>query len=566
MNERKQRTSRWWGWGEEGKEYPLSEVHPFWDYLAGRFAIRDWEIVRHPRLESLDPGETRASKKLLTEFSRILGARAVTTDPVERLIHASGKSYRDLIRLRTGSLPPMPDVVLYPEKEEDVVKIISMAQAHRAAIVPFGGGSSVVGGVEHMGGNKDSFSCRVTVDLAGMERLLDVDDESRIAATQPGMRGPELERRLNAHGYSLGHFPQSFEFSTVGGWIASRSAGQNSVLYGKIENMVAGLRMVTPAGVISLPPCPASATGPSLKEILVGSEGVLGIITEAALKVHRTPEREDYRGFYFIDFPSGIDVMRETMQGGVTPSVIRLSDPVESAVGFALSSGEGGILSRAVERVGKRIMDLLGYDKQKGCLMICGFDGSEGDNRASWDRFMGIVRKVKAFPLGRSAGRKWRKERFELPYLRDTLLDRGIMVDTLETATTWGNLSRLYDGVSHGITAGIEAGGVQGLTMAHISHIYRDGASLYFTFMAPMVRGREIEQWLAVKDAASKAINECGGTISHHHGIGYEHSSWWKAEFGERGYALLRGVKQAVDPRCIMNPGKFGMPRDGSAT
>ncbi len=365
-----------------------------------------------------------------------------------------------------------------------------------------------------------------------MARVLEVDVESGLATVEAGIFGPPLEARLNAAGFTLGHFPQSFEYSTLGGWIATRSAGQNSTRYGKIEENVESVRMIFPGGLIDTPCVPAAAAGPDLNQIIAGSEGTLGVITRATIRLAPLPAQSDYRAYLLPNFDEGVEASREILQSGLRPAVLRLSDEAESEATALMQAGAEG-LSR--------------------CLCILGFDGDEAEIACCWQRATPILERHGEQSLGSDPGEAWRRSRFEAPYLRDLLLDQSIMVDTLETATTWSNYLKLYRSVRDAMQNAM--GG--GIVMAHLSHAYTHGASVYYTFLAAQRKGEELEQWQEVKDAASRAIIEGGGALSHHHGIGAEHRRWLPDYLGEGGIKTLRALKQAFDPQDIMNPSKL---------
>jgi len=372
-------------------------------------------------------------------------------------------------------------------------------------------------------------------------------------ADDPGLRGPGVEAALSRSGLTLGHFPQSFEYATVGGWVATRSAGQASTGYGSIERLVCGLRCVTPSGELELPAVPATAAGPGLRQFLVGSEGVLGVITRATLKVRPAPEQRRYEGWMFHDLEAGMEALRRLEQGGAVPDVARVLDEAETQMSLTLAGGDS-LQSRA----GRRYIKMRGY--AGGCLGILGFEGDHTGAARRAALAARVLRRAGGLSLGTPPGRAWERERFNGPYLRDALLDRGVMVETLETAHEWSRLMPLHHAVREAIAGALEARGTPGLVMCHISHLYPNGASLYFTFIARQEPGAELEQWRAVKSAACDAIVREGGTITHHHAIGRDHAPWMPQEVGPLGVEVLRTVKQRLDPAGIMNPGKLIPP------
>jgi alkyldihydroxyacetonephosphate synthase len=491
-----------------------------------------------------DPALAAKPRRALIEA---VGERWVRDDRLTRITHAAGKGYPDLVRMRLGTPAGAPDAVVYPAGHDEVRAVLRLCAEHAVAVVPFGGGTSVVGGVEPVRGG---FKSLVALDMGRLTQVKDVDARSLTAVLGAGLRGPAAEGGVAAHGYTLGHFPQSFEYATVGGWVATRSAGQASTGYGAIDKLVSGLRCVAPAGELDLPGIPATAAGPGLRQTLVGSEGLLGVITEATLRVRPAPDAQRYEGWMFHGFEEGAEAFRALEQGHVIPDVARLSDEHETRLSMMLS--DDGSLKR---RAGRRYMDARGY--RGGCIAILGFEGARRDVDVRRARAGRIVRRAGGLGLGAGPGRAWYRGRFHGPHLRDALLDRGVMVETLETATTWSNLMPLYRRVSDAISHALEERGTPGLVMCHISHLYPDGASLYYTFIASQQQGGELAQWEAVKRAACGAIAGGGGTITHHHAVGRDHVPWMPDEIGETGIELVRGMKQRVDPSGILNPGKL---------
>ena len=539
---------KWWGWGLESKTYPLDDKPQFWPYLFKTLKLA--KLIECPRVtfEEVKLPPSQLSDRILARLKRTVGAD-ISTEKYDRLTHSLGKSYLDLLNLRWGLIRNPPDAVIYPEDEQEVEKLLGFASANRISIVPFAGGSSVVGGVEptRPGGIKGA----ITVDLRRMNRVLDIDAISLTATVEAGISGPKMEDELNKKGFTLGHFPQSFQFSVLGGWIATRSAGQVSTKYGKIEDMVESLTIISPAGRLDTKAVPASASGPQLKQVLVGSEGTLGVITKAKLRIHRVPTVRRYEGLMFKSFRDGINAIRETMQSGLTPAMMRLSDPDETTVSLMLSP------QKTTTKLGLWMLQQLGYTPSQECVMILGVEGDHTAVKAERQVAARACRRNGAFAIGRGVGSTWLNERFELPYLRDVLLDHCILVDTLETATTWDKLEALHGAIKKSIEEAIAEMDVAGLAFAHVSHAYRDGASIYYTLVAPQVKGKEVQQWLRIKKAATDCIMRDGGTLSHHHGIGKDHAPWIKQELGGNGLALLRAIKEQLDPEGIMNPGKL---------
>jgi alkyldihydroxyacetonephosphate synthase len=539
---------RWWGWGDPAHG-PALNAHTL-ELLREAVGVSD--TPRPPvALEAVELPQTRLDGDAKAAIAAIVGAGAVRDDRLERVAHAAGKGYVDLVRMRAGTPAGAPDAVVLPDSHEQLRAVLELCASRGLAVVPFGGGTSVVGGVEPL---SDGHAATIALDTRGIAQIAELDRESRIVTVGAGIRGPALERALAAEGLTLGHWPQSYEYVTIGGCAASRSAGQASSGYGSIAKMVLGLRMAAPAGDIALAPMPASAAGPGLRELIVGSEGTLGVIDEVSLRVRRAPAERRYEGVMFESFAAGAQALRAMAQEHAMPEVARLSDVAETRMSMALAGGGGvkGGLGRAYLTARGR-----GASQAGRCVAILGFEGEEGEVKSRRGRAMGLSRHSGGVALGGSPGRAWLAGRFQAPYLRDELLSHGVMVETLETATRWSNVERLHDAVAGAIERALANEGTPGIVMCHVSHLYETGASLYYTFIARQREGSEIEQWRTVKRAASEAIVSGGGTITHHHAVGRDHAPWLTREIGERGVSALEALKAKLDPAGIMNPGKL---------
>jgi alkyldihydroxyacetonephosphate synthase len=489
---------------------------------------------------------TPAPRPLPPDIAATVGPAAVLDGREHRLRRAAGRGYPDLVRLRAGRLERAPDAVVLPGNVAEVARVLEICSREGIAVVPFGGGTSVVGGVEPLAGGFDRL---IALDLRRL-REVGVDRHSLTATLGAGLRGPEAEEALHRHGVTLGHFPQSFEYATIGGFAATRSAGQASSGYGRFDQLVTSIGLTAPAGDLRTIETPHSAAGPALRELVVGSEGILGVITEVTARVRPVPERRRYEAWMAPDFGSGADVVRSLAQSDALPDVVRLSDQAETRVSLELSGTSGA----------KRTL-LAGYLRLRrragGSLVICGWEGEAEAVERRRALSARVLRSGGAAGLGAAPGRAWERGRYEGPYLRDELLDLGYLVETLETAHTWSRLGRLYDAVRAAIGAALANQGTPGIVMCHLSHAYRDGASLYFTFLARRRPGAELEQWRAVKAAACEEIVREGGTITHHHAVGRDHLPYMRAEVGELGIEALRAIKERLDPAGIMNPGKL---------
>ena len=536
---------RWWGWGEDGRSPGLP---------PGAKALLEDELgldraLSTPPVELTEVKlpEARLPGPALERLGAAVGAEHVLEDRETRVKHAAGKSYPDLVRIRAGQASSAPDAVIMPGSAAEVGAVLEACSEARVAVVPFGGGTSVVGGVEPL---REGFAGIVSLDLARLDRLVGVDRRSLTATLDAGATGPAAERLLGRQGLTLGHFPQSFEHSSVGGWVATRSAGQASTGYGRADELVEGLRFLAPAGELNVPAVPASAAGPALRELLVGSEGVLGVICEATLRVRPAPEHRRYDGWSFRSFEEGVEALRVMEQADASPDVARLSDEEETRVSLAMAAS-----GSRVEQLGRAYLRARGHDG--GCLAIVGLEGGEDEVGRRGRRCAALLRAGGGLHLGARPGRAWLKGRFAAPYLRDELLDRGAMVETLETAAGWSTLSDVHQAVRRSLRDSLAARGTPPVVMCHVSHLYRSGASLYFTFLARRQLEAPLEQWWAAKRAATDAILAAGATITHHHAVGRDHARWLEAEIGELGVELIRAAKQRLDPAGIMNPGKL---------
>lgn len=546
---------KWNGWGLAAHKDGLAARDDVWTWLAGELGMPSLLATPARPLEEIALAPSRLSAAARVSFVAILGADRVRDDAYERAFHARGRSYYDLIRLRAGDLSVAPDAVLYPRGESEVLAVLAFASENGIAVVPYGGGTSVVGGVSASGG---SFSSVVTLDLSGMDRIGEIDAASGIATAEAEISGAQLEKALQAKGVTLGHYPQSFEFSTLGGWIAHRGAGQQSLRYGRPQDWLVSARLATPKGIFATESFPASAAGPRLTDLVAGSEGAFGVITEAAFRVQAAPETSDYRGYLFRDFASGISAIREAMRAELPAAMLRLSDAEETRFYRAFGNAEKS--RRLSARIADAYLTARKFDARAAAL-IAGFEGNAATVAAARRQFGIIARRLGALSLGRSPGQRWHEGRFHGPYLRDPMLDRGVGVDTLETAVSWPKLDALYAAVRAALEGAIRETvpmpTARGIVMCHVSHAYPDGASLYFTYIFPRALDREIAQWQAIKNAASDAIAAHGGTISHHHGVGEDHLPWIANEKGALGIEVLRAVKRTLDPNGILNPGKL---------
>jgi len=526
---------RWSGWGAAGEERSLSEAQLALVTEALGVRAAGAPLVS---LGDVQLGAPRLAGPAREALELIVGAEHVLDDHEARVIHACGKSTPDLLRLRAGEALEAPDAIVLPGSHKEVVEVLRTCAHHEVAVVPFGGGTSVVGGLEPLRGG---FAALISLDVRRLDRLVAVDTVSLTATLEAGLRGPEAEALLGEHGVMLGHYPQSFPYATIGGFAATRSSGQASGGYGRFDAMVVAMKVATPEGTLELGRSPANAAGPDLRQLFLGSEGLLGVITEVTLRVPRIPEERHYEAWSLPDFLSGQAALRRLVQDGAAPTVLRLSDEFETVVSGGQSQDAG--------------TGLDGVPAVAGCLLLTGYEGTAAAVQSRWALASAILGEEGATALGAEIGEGWLEHRFDAPYTRDPLLDAGVLTETLETATTWSNIPALYEAVKTAVVDAL-AGEGNPLVWCHISHVYPSGASLYFTVAAPQGEN-PFERWRTAKRAACDAIVGCGASITHHHAVGRDHRDWMTAEIGELGIGVLRAVKARVDRKGILNPGKL---------
>jgi alkyldihydroxyacetonephosphate synthase len=534
----------WTSWGAERPE--LSRA-------ARSFLKNSLGTLTPQQAVTIDRAVMPASRlpaSVRSELVTVLGVDAVRDDDAARAEHAGGQAYADLVRRRRGDASDAPDAVLLPAAVEVIAAVLRICSAARIAVVPWGGGTSVVGGLASLRGDLEAV---VALDLSRLNQMLRIDRDSLTATFQPGIRTPAAEAALAAHGLTIGHVPQSYERASLGGYVVTRSAGQASSGYGRFDDLVVGCRLTSPAGELVLPAMPGSAAGPDLRRLVMGSEGTLGIVTEVTVRVCPLPTVKRYEGWVARDWADGVRIMRRLAQEGAKPDIARLSDPAETRASLALS-GTAGLKKRGLDTW------LRIHGVSDGAMIIAGFEGTGRDVRHRRREVRRILKSERAVPLGKAAGQSWVHHRFSGAYLRDSLLDAGVLVETLETATTWSQLGGLYTAVQRALTEALRHNGKPPLVGCHISHLYPSGASLYFSVLAAAQTGREIEQWAAAKHAANAAIVAAGGTASHHHAVGTAHQAIVEHDLGGVGgvgVAALRAVKSELDPAGILNPGKL---------
>ncbi|HYD95924.1 MAG TPA: FAD-binding oxidoreductase [Noviherbaspirillum sp.] len=526
---------RWNGWGDDTVEFALND-----DALA---------FLRERIGRSVTPVDATLEQACRAiPASRLKPHALIDTTPRLRLTCGLGQSMQDWLRLRYGETGPLPDGVAFPESSEQVRELLDYAAQNEVIVIPYGGGTSVVG---HLSAPEDERPV-LTVNLSRLSRLIDFNPEAQLATFGAGIAGPDLEAQLRARGYTLGHFPQSFEYSTLGGWVVTRSSGQQSLRYGRIEQLFAGGRIETPSGSLRIPTFPASAAGTDLREIVLGSEGRLGILTEATVRITRLPESESFHAVFFPGWMEAESAVRTIAQAKLPLSMLRLSNPVETLTTLTLAGHKTliGLLERYLRLRG------CGHNK---CLLLMGVSGARPAARAALAHALRLARAHGGVHAGEAIGRKWKANRFRNVYLRNSLWRHGYAVDTVETAVEWPKVWNMMSSVEQAAARALEQEGERLHTYTHLSHVYAQGASVYTTFVYRLSGefGRDLARWRRLKAAVSEAIVAAGGTISHQHGVGSDHAPYLAAEKGELGLGAMRELFRHFDPQGLMNPGKL---------
>ncbi|GAB3809009.1 FAD-binding oxidoreductase [Humibacter antri] len=544
---------KWWGWGVDGVGFHHQDKPAFAPFVQMAVGL-DVNVPAPDPLpfDDVEVPESLARPDFVDRLEAIAGVGRVSTDGHDRVVHTFGKSLRDLMRVRSGRLERTPDVVVYPADEAEVQDIVDLAASTDTVIIPFGGGSNIVGSLEP---SVDESRTVISLDLGRMNRVVDIDEESGLARIEAGAQGPDLEAQLQERGWTLGHYPDSFTHSTLGGWVATRSSGMQSDKYGDIADIARGLRVVRPGGVLVVRAIPSAATGPSVREMIVGSEGRLGVITEVTVQIRRTPQKRVVLAYLFPRWEAGLAAMRAISESDAEPSITRVSDARETGFSFATGKESKGVSGLVTKALGK-YLTARGWDTEQMCLSFIGYEGSDS-HVARQQKIVGrIVKKHGGIGVGKGPGVLYDQKKFDTPYLRDFLLDRGAAADVSETAAPWSRLLPLYNEVFARANAAFDELGVKGWIMAHLSHSYTSGACLYFTF-AFVHGGDALHQYDVVKGAIQQAFIDAGGTLSHHHGVGIEHSPWLGQDISAEGADLMQSLFDASDPGRIFNPGKI---------
>ncbi len=547
---------KWWGWGEESVSFTHSDkpgLAPFvkkkigLDVNASSSQVIDFDSLHIP--------DAVVDVDMLASLVEIAGDEHVWTEARVRVVHAYGKSLRDLLRIRRGDLGRLPDVVVYPADERQVSKIVELVLEHDAVLIPFGGGTNISGSLE---APRNETRTVISLDMMRLDKVIEIDETSRLARIQAGAYGPHLEEQLNSQGWTIGHFPDSFKHSTLGGWVATRSSGMQSDKYGDIADLTRAVRVITPMGLLETRAVPSESTGPSVREMILGSEGRFGVITEATVHVHRMAEERKILGYLFPTWSVALRIMRDIAASDATPIVTRVSDANETQFSFATKKGAGFVDKLQSGALKLFLQKRKHFQLDQMCLSFIGYEGS-ADHVKRQRKIVGdIVSEHGGLCVGSSPGELYDQKKFDTPYIRDFLLDRGSLADVSETAAPWARLQSLYDGVIERANKAFEDLDVRSFIMCHMSHSYHSGACLYFTFA--FVQSSKIDavaQYDAVKAAIQQAFMDFGATLSHHHAVGLEHARWLEDDVSAPGVAMVRTLVTGVDPGRNFNPGKI---------
>ncbi|ABZ95862.1 Alkylglycerone-phosphate synthase [Leptospira biflexa serovar Patoc strain 'Patoc 1 (Ames)'] len=524
-----------WGSPEVEEKLPSHTL----DFLNNQFPVSNELKSSLPKGElNLKPlKKSKLSASIVSKLKKIVGNANVSLDDVSRARHSIGKFYTEIYKARFGEVTEVVDVVVLPKNETEIEEILSLANANKIPVIPFGAGSTVTKALQAPKGG-------ISLDLSRLNRIIEFNAIDSTVTVEAGVYGPELEKHLNERGYTCGHFPQSFEFSTVGGWIAAKGAGQASTGYGKIEDILLGLTAMTPSGKFESKVYPAASIGPDMFRLFLGTEGSFGVITKATLKIRKYHSENSAKGsFIFKNFEKAVETMREVMQGGFgKPHFFRIQDPEETDISFHMSGLHGGKEDL--------FLRFIGYKPMQRSLMHIIIDGDPSYTKEVMKKIKKIAKRNGGFSTGESPVNKWLHQRYSSAYLRDYLMDEGIRIDTLETAVSWSNLHTLWENTRAYIKSFENTS-----CMVHISHAYENGANLYFIFLSPMNQQNEVSDFLKFHKGIIDSIHANGGSLSHHHGIGRMLSPWMEKEVGEEGIRILSSLKKTFDPKGIMNPG-----------
>ena len=550
---------KWWGWGDPEFTFDASDRPDIWPFMTKKMGIDQSVPQKQPvEFDSIQLPTANINEDFLQTLKNHLSGEQIQLDKYERVVHAYGKSFRDLWRMRRGIVQSAPDCVVYPVNECEVIDIIKLANQFNVVVIPFGGGSNIAGCLEAK--NNDTRMV-VSLNMSRLNKVTSLDKKSRIAKIQAGAMGPELEEQLNHDGYSLGHFPDSFQFSSVGGWVATRSAGMQSDRYGKIEDMVISLRMVTPEGMIVTRDVPRCSNGIDMNHICIGSEGIFGVITEVTMRVKPLPVKKEYYAYLFPDLKSGIRAIYDCATNDCLPVMMRLNDSEKTALTFAFKTKSSAFKNFIGKFVKFYLRNIKKINFDKCCFLISCYEGDDAGFQRGKYLTEQNIKKYGGASLGKGPGRSFAKGKYDFPYLRDFVMDYNLIADVSETATTWNNVLSLYEDTMQAIHTAITETGSMPWVGCHLSHNYENGASLYFTFACLENDSLGLAQYLTIKKAAEDSFMRNHATLSHHHAVGYEHLPWLEEDISTTGVKVVKGLKQTLDPNNIMNPGKIIPPK-----
>lgn len=549
---------KWWGWGEENVFFTYQNKPAFAPIVKRAVGVD----LRSRERDTVDFATVRAPSsglddELRTALVEVVGEPHVSADDHERVVHGAGKAVMDILKALQGRFERLPDVVVYPGSEDEVAAIARLAVERDLVLIPFGGGSSISRSLQP---RPEETRTVVSVDLGRLDQVLEIDETSGLARIQAGVLGPDMERQLGERGWTLGHFPDSFTHSTLGGWAATRSSGMQSDKYGDISEIIRGLTVVRPSGTVRLRPYPSTSTGPSLREMFIGSEGRLGIITEVWVQVHRLPEHREVIAYMMPTWQQGLVAIRRIKEARIPTTFARISDAHETEFSLATQKApttRKGELTAKGQQALWAFMRRRGWDTQAMCIAYVCFEGTRADVARHKRAVSGIARRQGALVLGSGPGALYDQKKFDTPYLRDFLLEQGVIGDVSETAAPWSRLTAVHKAAYEAAQSAYDELGIQGWIMSHMSHSYHAGACLYFTFAFRFGEEDVDYQYALVKSKVQQAFIDAGGTLSHHHGVGAEHSPWMEQDVSPEGVSVLRGLLASADPGENFNPGKI---------
>ncbi|MCC5675444.1 FAD-binding oxidoreductase [Kocuria rhizophila] len=549
---------KWWGWGEEGVFFDYRNKPAFAPFVKEAIGVSlrprerdtvDFSTARVPA--------SRAPQDVLEQLRGIVGRDHLSTEGETRIVHWAGKSVLELLQTLRNDFARVPDVVLYPGNEEEVGEVLRAAVDRDLVVIPFGGGSSISRSLQ---ADPHESRCIVSLDLGRLNRVLEIDETSGLATIQAGVLGPDMEEQLNARGWTMGHFPDSFAHSTLGGWAATRSSGMQSDKYGDIADIVRGLRMVRPTGTVVLRPLPSTSTGPGLREMVIGSEGRLGVITELTVHVHRLPEQHEVIAYMFPTWQQALTAVRRYTEAEIPLTFARVSDAHETAFSLATQKAATSVKGRLAARGQDALWAVMrrrGWDTDAMCISYVCFEGSAKDVADRKKAVAAIAKSQGALVLGSGPGALYDQKKFDTPHLRDFLLEQNTVGDVSETAAPWSRLTTVHKNAYDAVQRAYERLGKTGWVMSHMSHSYHSGACLYFTFAYVFDEEDPYEEYRVIKSAIQQSFVDSGATLSHHHGVGVEHQPWMEQDVSPEGVALLKGLFEVADPGENLNPGKI---------